>query len=181
MEKLKLSAVRKPLPFKVESVNLWFNLSFIIKDAKDIDFDVFLPTKNMNLQREFCWSIAQKQELIISLLKKRYIPPICALVDARKDKLRYEIIDGKQRLNAMLTFIKGEYPIYIDDIAYYFCDLERDAQYAIEGYSPKCIAAYFYDKEPISDDAKIEWFEQINFSGTIQDVLHLDQLKRSKK
>ena len=44
--------------------------------SQKIDFDVFLPTKGINLQRGFVWILQQKQDLIQSILIGRKIPEI---------------------------------------------------------------------------------------------------------
>jgi len=41
---------------------------------ENIDWDVYLPSKGKNLQRNFVWAIEQKRELIWSILIKRLIP-----------------------------------------------------------------------------------------------------------
>jgi hypothetical protein len=54
-------------------------LPFSVVDSRKIDFDVYLPTKGINLQREKVWSLLQKRELIMSILMERFIPNICTL------------------------------------------------------------------------------------------------------
>lgn len=180
MGNLKLSDIVKELPFKTHNVNLFWNVYSIIKDNRAIDFDVFLPTKGMNLQRPFCWTLEQKQQLIISLLKGIYVPKLAILVAANDNKNHvYQIIDGKQRLNAMLSFMRDEFPIVFECREYLFSQCEKEIQFAIKTYSPQCEVAYFYDDDPISDDAKVQWFQQINFAGTPQDTEHLNHLLNS--
>ena len=177
---LKLSQVRKELPFKTHQVNPFFHILDIIKTNKEIDYDVFLPSKGLNLQRPFCWTFNQKQQLILSILKGVEIPKLALLIDANDMNHRvYQIIDGKQRLNAMLSFIKNEFPIQVDGQDYLYEDLSAEAKSVIAFYSPKCEVAYFHEDEPISDDDKIAWFEMINFTGTPQDVKHLNKLKNA--
>jgi len=176
MDKLKIGDVRKELPFKTHQVNLWFNIGSLHKRNAIIDYDVYLPTKGMNLQRPFCWTIQQKQSLILSIIKGVYIPKICVLVDQNTDVYKYQIIDGKQRLSAMLEFLSGGFPL---STGHYFNDCEPDLQSLIKAYSPQCEAEYFVDSKPISDDAKIQWFEQINLTGTPQDEAHLLKLKQT--
>ena len=187
MEKLKLKDVRKDLPFQTHHVNLFWNVYSIIKDNRTIDFDVFLPSKGINLQRPFCWTLEQNQQLILSVIKKLYIPKLAVLVnqscddinyETRLSRYQYQIIDGKQRLNALLSFMRGEFPIDVNGNLYYFADLDEDTQWAIKGYSPACEVAYFSEHEPIPDEDKILWFKQINFSGTPQDKAHLDTLNK---
>jgi len=82
-----------------------------------IDFDVFLPTKGMNLQRDFVWDIEQKRELIWSILMNRNIPRMAMInvIGSNRDTDGvYQVIDGKQRLSAMIDFYLNEYTLFID-------------------------------------------------------------------
>ena len=67
---LKLSDVRKKMPFHINYGLSAFTMRDLLeRNHYDLDFDVFLPSKGKNLQRPFCWTLDQKQELIMSLLK----------------------------------------------------------------------------------------------------------------
>jgi len=41
--------------------------------------------------------------------------------------------------------------------------------------------AFSYEDEPISDDDKIRWFNQLNFAGTPQEQDHVNKLKNAIK
>ena len=70
MPKLQLSDVRKKMPFHINYGLSAFTMRDLLdRGHYDLDFDVYLPSKKMNLQRPFCWTLGQKQELIMSLLK----------------------------------------------------------------------------------------------------------------
>ena len=177
-------------------------LRYFIK--QNIDFNVFLPTKGIKLQRDFVWTLEQKRELIMSILIGRHIPHMAIvniiiddekkytdligrhiphmtkvsiiIDDEKKNTDLYQIIDGKQRLSTMIDFYQNKFTIVIDDIEYYFNDLPDDYQ--------KCISHYHfryylinedYDK-PMTDEQKIMWFKFLNFSGTPQDKEHIQKL-----
>lgn len=70
-----------------------------IKYGCTLDFDILLPTKNKNLQRPLVWTLFQKQQLIISILKGIRIPSITVLVREHK---HYQVVDGKQRLTTSM-------------------------------------------------------------------------------
>jgi hypothetical protein len=145
----------------------------------DIDWNVYLPTKGKNLQRDFVWSLDQKRELIWSVLIGRHIPH-CAVINMinREDEHKdvYLIIDGKQRLSSIFDFIDDKFTIEIEGQEYLFSGLPTDYQNAINNYS----FGYFIVNEPwenrITDDQKIAWFKFINFAGTPQDAEHLKSL-----
>lgn len=147
----------------------------------DIDFDVYLPSKGMNLQRDYVWTIYQKRELIWSVLMNRHIPRMAMInvVSGKDDtKGKYQVIDGKQRLSAMIDFYRNKYTLEIDREEYYFCGLPDEYQRVISGY----MFAYYIVNEDygnvFTDEDKINWFRYINFAGTPQDTEHFNRLSK---
>ena len=136
--------------------------------SRNWDFDVWLPTKNMNLQRSLVWSLDQKRSLIESVIIRRSIPPI-SVIQLMNDT--YQVIDGKQRLSTIIQYIAGEF----DFCGYLFDDLPREYLLQIKRHF---ITAYrLCEREtPVTDDEKIEWFKWINFAGTLQDMDHMNKL-----
>jgi Protein of unknown function DUF262 len=63
---------------------------------------------NRRYQRKLVWTLEEKQKLVESILKKYPIPAIL-IAEREHDAGRYEIIDGLQRLNAILSFIEGSF------------------------------------------------------------------------
>lgn len=105
------------------------------------------------------WNNQQKSLLIHSMLANYPVPNIYVLredsqeVDARnKPIFNYFVMDGKQRLTSVLSFMWGEFPlddnipnIFIEDEEYeiagkYFCDLDEPVQYEISRYKFEIIA-----------------------------------------
>lgn len=137
--------------------------------ARDkFDFDVYLPTKKLNLQRPLVWTLDQKQALIESVIIKRAIPPIC-VIQTCEDV--YQVIDGKQRLSAFIDYIEGGF----DFCGYYCNELPEVYLDQIKRHSILAYRLCEYD-EQITDADKIEWFKWINFSGTPQDASHISKL-----
>lgn len=65
---------------------------------------------NRRYQRKLVWTLVEKQKLIDSVLNKYPIPAI--LVAERKDEPGvFEIIDGLQRLHAIVSFIEVAFPV----------------------------------------------------------------------
>lgn len=143
---------------------------------QNIDWNVYLPTKCKNLQRDFVWTLEQKRELIKSMLICRHIPH-CAIVNIgdpnndHKDIL--QIIDGKQRLSAMVDFYENKFTIELEGKEYYFKDLPNDYQLEISHYYIKYYVVNERFGSPMTDEQKINWFKFINFAGTPQDAEHL--------
>lgn len=63
---------------------------------------------NRRYQRKLVWTREEKQRLIESIMKRYPIPAI--LIAERKANDGYEIIDGLQRLHAILSFIETGFP-----------------------------------------------------------------------
>jgi len=186
MKQLKLDTVRKTLSFNIQRGMSMHYLCRLIDERYNtkLDFDVYLPTKGKNLQRPFCWTLQQKSELIISVLKGIKLPPLSIIIDDlseanKADGKVYRVIDGKQRLSTLISFFKGEFPLTFEGVDYYFSELDEWGQRAISYLSIHADFAYEYSAsgDPISDDEKIAWFEMINFAGTPQDIEHLNNLK----
>jgi hypothetical protein len=146
-----------------------------------IDFNVYLPSRGYDLQRDFVWDIDQKRELIWSILMGRNIPRMAmmnVLTSEEDTDGIYQVIDGKQRLSAMIGFYKNEYTLLVDGDEYLFRNLPDDYQKVIQGY----YFPYYVAHEPygnsFTDEDKINWFRYINFAGTPQDREHFNKLSK---
>lgn len=177
--KLPMWKFRSQLTFQISKAMAGYELSDII-NYYILDTDVYLETRKMNLQRPLVWTLDQKRELIYSVLKGIYIPPITAVnhsMDDTHNNRVLKIIDGKQRLTSLLSFYKGEFSILFEEKEYFFNDLADQAKREIND----CLRfdiAYSYHNAPISDEELITWFHMINFSGTPQDKAHMDNLMK---
>ena len=183
MEPLKLSDVKQELPFRIsKGTGLDWN-RFIRNNYYEegvVDYDVYLETKGMNLQRPFVWTISQKQELILSILRDNPIPKICLILEYKNindnnfSPNKIMVIDGTQRLNAYVEFMDNKYPL---ESGHFYKDLNEECKRILILFSTPSDQAAIYFDDVISDDAKIAWFSQINFAGTPQDKEHLTKLK----
>ncbi len=70
-------------------------------------------------QRKLVWSLEDKKLFIDSLIKKFPIPNIM-MVEYSDGNDEYGIIDGLQRINAIISFMLNEFPITIDGEEKYF-------------------------------------------------------------
>jgi len=177
MKKLELSSVRKKFRQYVNKDTCVFvhAINAVTGRFVDIiDFDVYLPTKEKNLQRPLVWTQLQKEQLILSILKDIRIPAITVVV--REHKF-YKIIDGKQRLSTLMSFIRGEFSIHYNGENYFIQDLDEWAGYAVNHYAVIGDIYYEYDDMLMTDDELIDLYEMINFVGTPQDIEHLNNLK----
>jgi hypothetical protein len=137
-----------------------------------VDMDVYLPTRGCNLQRELCWTLEQNQALIESVIVRRLVPPI-SVIYTHKDI--YEIIDGKQRFNALLSYLLDQFEF----CGYKCSELPSEYLGQIKRFhleANRLLPKIDPEEAPISDDAKVEWFRFLNFTGTPQDERHLAKL-----
>ena len=75
-------------------------------------YSMYRETKlyvNRRYQRKLVWTLTEKQKLIESILKKYPIPAIL-IAERDGETGTYEIIDGLQRLQAILSFIETSFP-----------------------------------------------------------------------
>ena len=75
-------------------------------------YSMYRETKlyvNRRYQRKLVWTLTEKQKLIESILKKYPIPAIL-IAERDSEPGTYEIIDGLQRLQAILSFIEMSFP-----------------------------------------------------------------------
>lgn len=149
--------------------------------SQNIDWDVYLPTKKMNLQRDFVWTLEQKRELIWSVFLERNIPH-CAIINIvdreNPHKDIWQVIDGKQRLSALVDFHNNKFTIEIEGQEYFLKDLPEDYILAFRAFTFRYYQVCEPYEKPITDQQKINWFKLINFAGTAQDAEHLQALSK---
>jgi uncharacterized protein with ParB-like and HNH nuclease domain len=145
----------------------------------NIDWDVYLPNKGINLQRGFVWTLEQKRELIMSILIGRHIPhcAVINVIDPKDNKKEiFQIIDGRQRLSTIKFFLEDNFAIILEGKVYCFSDLPEDYKTVINRFYFR----YYVVNEPwdvkITDEQKVNWFKFINFAGTPQDKEHMEKL-----
>ena len=64
---------------------------------------------NRRYQRKLVWTLEETQKLIESILRKYPVPAIL-IAEREKQPASYEIIDGLQRLHAIVSFIETAFP-----------------------------------------------------------------------
>ena len=97
---------------------------------------------NRKYQRKLVWTEMEKENLIDSIMKGYPIPLILFAESIGKDgKPCYEILDGLQRLNAIVSFIENEFPWnekYFD-VHQLARAKQAEMEGAFEGYHGECI------------------------------------------
>lgn len=71
-------------------------------------------------QRKLVWDLNDKTLFIDSLMKSFPIPNIMMVEYEDESSVKYGIIDGLQRINAIISFMLGEFPVEVNGMVGYF-------------------------------------------------------------
>lgn len=66
---------------------------------------------NRRYQRKLVWTIEEKEAFIDSILKEYPVPLILFAEEKDGEESIFEIIDGMQRLNAIVSFVENEFSV----------------------------------------------------------------------
>lgn len=129
-------------------------------------------------QRGLVWSLEQKQAFILALFRGRiYLKPTFLFNGWSSGIKAYEVIDGKQRLNTILEFVKGKFAVngcYYKDLG--LADVTKFSRIPME-YT---VIEYYDAKEGVVEmplEQRVELFLQLNEYGQRVDQTHLDKIK----
>jgi hypothetical protein len=101
---------------------------------------------NRRYQRKLVWTLEENQKLIESILKKYPVPAIL-IAERESEPGSYEIIDGLQRLHAIVSFIETAFPT-IDGKLFNLDFFPTAKSRADEGmFTPKTNSPYLSQKE----------------------------------
>ena len=141
--------------------------------------------KKVYYQRPLVWSLKDKQLLIESI----YEGIDCGKVIVRMRSWKYlealsltdetelffrDVVDGKQRLNAVVSFINDE---FVDLHGNNYSDLSATAQHL---FTNNQLFSYAEMPESTKDEEVIEQFLKLNFTGVQQSEEHLNYVKSIK-
>jgi len=90
-------------------------------------------------QRKNVWSIQKKEALIDSFFRRHYVPDIVLReVHTPDHKMKYEVVDGQQRINAIQEFFNNQFKLpkslgdITDQVGKYYDELGSDVKEHIE-------------------------------------------------
>lgn len=127
-------------------------------------------------QRGLVWTEKQKQEYLMALFKSRAeIAPVFVQERIGEEE-HYEVLDGKQRLNAIFDFIEDK--IELERIR--FSELSAEDTGKFLSYDIKYTRILSYDGK-IPEDFKLEYFLEINEKGTRMSETQIDKVKNMLK
>ena len=140
------------------------------------------------IQRKLCWDINKKSLLIHSLISGYPIPPLYSRRGVNEDgKVFYDMLDGKQRSNAIVQFLNDEYKLgdlaevtledgtEVDISGLKFSELAEEIQDEIKDSS---LLMYYF--EDITEDEVAEMFYRLN-NGKPLSAIELTRAKAKSR
>lgn len=163
----------------------------LTKDFFDsLDYNVYLPSIDKNLQREFVWTFEMKQMYITAVVLGHPIPPITLikLTDESTGKITHQVIDGKNRLKTIQDFKDDIFPIDWHDlngvhrVVYYseFPDYFERVN-VLGKIEANLYAVYLKNEAPFTDKFKLDLMESYSFTGQPQERQRFVKMKNQMK
>lgn len=161
-------------------------LEYLITQYTKFDFDVYLPSKDANLQRPFCWqeeAIKNGHDeyhyhrlLIDSHCNKNNIGMFVFYNDWSTDNLEIKVIDGKQRIKAFFDFINNKFTVERGGEQLFFKDFHISVRRRFLN-TGIVVNELNSENHVLTDDQLVELFLKINNGGVPQSENHLNNLK----
>lgn len=172
----------EPYFYKLKQYSIFDDLN-IIEITSDIrgmlnEYTSNVYNFNPEYQRDLVWSTEQKQAFIKTLMIGDVdLCPTLIAEPYSKGKREYEVLDGKQRMMAVIDYIRGKFPVE----GFYYKDLSLGDVSRLM-YSPfKYKLIKYYDKKKgfseMTIEQKVELFLQINEYGQRVSEEHLAKIK----
>lgn len=140
------------------------------------------------IQRKLCWDINKKSLLIHSLVSGYPIPPLYSRRATNEEgKVYYDMLDGKQRSNAIVQFLNDEYKLgdlaeitledgtEVDISGLKFSELAEEIQDEIKDTT---LTVYYF--EDITEDEVAEMFYRLN-NGKPLSAIELTRAKAKSR
>ena len=188
------------------SINTWRCSTLNMGNLKEridasvyrFDFDVPLLSDGENLKRSSAWDLQQRQSFILMILSNQkdrdnvaHMMGTMSILIQEGKYIKgygigfvetYYIIDGEQRLTAMLDFMSDKFPIIVNGYEYLYSEIGSFAQRAISGQYFQSDIVYYSAIEQLSpkdrDKILIEWFCHINNEHTPRNIENIHRLKQ---
>lgn len=129
---------------------------------------------DVDYQRDYVWDLEDKQELIHSIFQGIDIGKF-VFVERKITSVEksYEILDGKQRLNAIMEFYENRFKF--KDV--YFYELSKKDKNVFRNHSISSAVV----KENITEKQKLNLFVRLNSFGKVMSKEHLEKVKEMMK
>ena len=130
------------------------------------------PTLDVAFQRDFVWSLEQKQALILSILNNRPIGTFYFNESDVNGEIDDVLYDGKQRFSAIKEFMQGEFPVIVDGKEYHWYELPYVDYRNFLSYSISVALSTFDSMEEL-----IKYYIVLNTSGRIHTEGDIEKAK----
>lgn len=130
------------------------------------------PTLDVAFQRDFVWSLEQKQALILSILNNRPIGTFYFNESDVNGEIDDVLYDGKQRFSAIKEFMQGEFPVIVDGKEYHWHELPYVDYRNFLSYSVSVALSTFDSMEEL-----IKYYIVLNTSGRIHTEGDIEKAK----
>lgn len=175
--------------YKVDLFNTGENkITYEGVDIKEVNWNpfIYISNKKYYYQRDFCWSLENKQNLIESIylgvdcgkivLHVHDIDDIYEMIkNGEKEVAFYNIVDGKQRLNALQGFINNQ---YADKHGNYYRDFSLLAKRKFtNSVNFQLVEMKDCASAKITTKDILEQFLLINHAGVPQSNEHINYIK----
>ena len=128
-------------------------------------------------QRNLVWTTEKKQAFIKKLIIGDIdLCPTLIMLPFKEGRHEFEVLDGKQRMMAVIQFIQGQFPVE----GFYYKDLSSGDVSRLMNSPFKYKQVKYYDKNGLSEmslEQKVELFLQINEYGQKVSDEHLAKIK----
>jgi hypothetical protein len=124
---------------------------------------------NPDYQREYVWEESDKVALIDSIFNNIDIGKFCFIRNEYSDEKLYEVLDGKQRIRAILDFYENRFPYK----GRYFNDLCVRDQNWFENYTITSAQIPNSNKKQV-----LKYFLMLNRSGRKMDEKQLEKVQK---
>lgn len=147
------------------------------------DFDIYMPTYGINLQRPYVWELVQQREFIMSILLEKPIDSLVIVRDLKDYNNRGNeinlVIDGKQRLMTIQKFVHNEFSIIINGRELYWKDFDNESRMYFKSRANYLTANVYYSYPDckVTDEMLVILFNYYNFAGTPQTEKHKERLQ----
>lgn len=147
------------------------------------DFDVYLETYGINLQRPYVWELFQQREFIMSILLEKPIDSLVIVQDSKDYKNRGNgvnlVIDGKQRLMTIQKFVHNEFSVVVNGRELYWKDFDDETRMYFKSRANHLNANVYYSYPDckVTDEMLVILFNYYNFAGTPQTEKHKEELQ----
>lgn len=129
-------------------------------------------------QRDLVWTTEKKQAFIKKLIISDIdLYPTLIMPPFKEGRREFEVLDGKQRMMAVIQFIQGQFPVE----GFYYKDLSSGDVSRLMNAPFKYKQVKYYDKNGLSEmslEQKVELFLQINEYGQKVSDEHLAKIKK---